>query len=620
MKALYLVSAFSPVGRRLLVAVALLTVALAPAARAQCNCTQTIASNPGYASVITVSSGTVCINAGVTLQNATIHVTGNNVTICNSGTLDGNYSNNGFGSVDVDAGLTGVVINNLGTVRNQTFRLRSAVTLNNGSSNSGQTVVAAATWQDNLSNPQLTAAPVINNYASWQAQLQNMPGGTITNYSGATWNGYITLTAALSVTNAGNWQSQIQEGSSTLTIVHNAGSWTGGLGDGSGSLRITANANWTKNFNFSGGSNNAFTTAANTSTAFSSNIGTGGQVTIINNGTMTFGSGLGNLGTGSSMTNAAGSTLTVTGGLTSNGTLTNNGTMNVSGNFMIGGGTFMNNGSTSTGQFTNSAVVANRGAIVVGNGGNFTNSGTITGTAALPRATIRAAAGTTNSGNFGADGSYLDFCDSTPPNPASNGFDSRAGTIGPNVAFCAPVAPLPVELTRFSAQAGKGKVELQWATAQELNSAAFVVERSATGEGFAAVAKIKAQGNSTQATVYAALDAKPLAGLSYYRLRQVDLDGTTTYSQVLTVSVAAANQPLGFYPNPATDRLTLDLRAAPAAPCEVHLTSLTGKALLTTTLAGGQAQELPLAGVPAGLYLLHVRTATGSTVQRMEKK
>jgi hypothetical protein len=251
----------------------------------------------------------------------------------------------------------------------------------------------------------------------------------------------------------------------------------------------------------------------------------------------------------------------------------------------------------------------------IGVSANFTNSGTVTGPAAPQRGSITAGGTSTNSGIFGATG-RLDFCDAGKP---TNGFDTNTGIIGGATTYCS-LAPLPVELTRFSAQAAKGKVQLQWATAVERNSAAFVVERSATGEGFTAVAETKAQGNSAQATVYAATDAKPLAGLSYYRLRQVDRDGTTTYSQVLTVLVEAFNQPLSLYPNPATDRLILDLSTAPAAPCAVRLTSLTGQAMLTATLPGGQAPELSLAGLPAGLYLLHVRTAAGSTVQRIEKR
>ena len=112
-----------------------------------------------------------------------------------------------------------------------------------------------------------------------------------------------------------------------------------------------------------------------------------------------------------------------------------------------------------------------------------------------------------------------------------------------------------------------------------------------------------------------------MPGTSYYRLRQVDRDGAVAYSPVARVHVVPGPLPIVAYPNPATDRLTLDLTAIPAAePCAVRVLTLAGQVMRSETLAGGRVQEMPLAGLPAGLYLLQVRTAQGSTVQRLEKR
>ncbi|MDQ2792436.1 MAG: T9SS type A sorting domain-containing protein [Bacteroidota bacterium] len=132
--------------------------------------------------------------------------------------------------------------------------------------------------------------------------------------------------------------------------------------------------------------------------------------------------------------------------------------------------------------------------------------------------------------------------------------------------------------------------------------------------------EVSAQGNSTNATGYAATDAQPLPGTSYYRLRQADRNGAVAYSPVVTVRLAPGPQPSLAYPNPATDRLRLDLTAAPAEPCAVRVLSLAGQVVRAEILTGGRVQEIPLAGLPAGLYLLQVRTAQGSTVQRIEKQ
>ncbi|MBF9142548.1 T9SS type A sorting domain-containing protein [Hymenobacter properus] len=560
----------------------------------------------------------------------TITVQGNGVVITNNGSISTN------GRITVNSGTSGTVFNNQGTVPSQSVFLNAPTTINNGST--GNT--AGVTWAGYVGS-NFTAAPVINNYANWTAQIQPLPGGTINNKNGAIWNAYMTVSGPLTVNNEGTWNSQVQpSGNPTFTFVNagtwagtltangyttaitNSGTWSGQI-DYSGSLSITNNAGaswtglpngnsgqlaitnagaWTKGgFNFPSTGPNVFTNQAGATASFNAIVGLNGVTSFVNSGTLSINqSSL--LPYGASIINNAGATLNLPLGSGSPSTFTNVGTITNDGQINSTSGGFTNNGTLNNGRATISIT------------GDFTNTGTVTGPAAPFRGSITATGVSVNSGTFGTTG-RLDFCDAGRP---ANGFDTAAGTIGSATTFCL-ATPLPVELTRFSAQAAKGKVQLQWATATERNSAAFVVERSTTGEGFTAVAEIKAQGNSTQATVYAAIDAKPLAGTSYYRLRQVDLDGTVAYSKVATVHVEATNQPIDLYPNPATDRLTLDLSAT-AAPCDVRLTNLTGQVVLTTTLAGGQAQELPLTGVPAGLYLLHVRTAAGSTVQRIEKR
>jgi len=578
-----MVNAGRVVGRRLAMGALLVLGALPRLSWAQCNCTQTIAADPAYQSVITVSSGTVCINSGVTLQNATIRVTGNDVTICNQGTIGDNYSGNGYGVIEVDNGLTGVVINNLGIINAQTMRLHAPVALNNGSSDGGATVVASATWQSNLMGT-FDVAPVIKNYASWQAQVHALPGGTITNASGATWSGYLSANAALAITNAGTWSSQVQEAgnSPTISIMHSGGGWSGGVGGGSGSLRITNNGTWTVGFNFPGGSSNTFTNGAGASAAFDNYWGLGGVVAIANNGTLTLASGMGTLASGSSLTMAAGSTLSITGDLTNEGTILNQGTISSA---------------------------------------NFTNTGTITGPTFLRRGRFMASGYTVNNGRFGADGSYLDFCDSTPPTPASQGFDARGGTIGSGVTYCAgSVSPLPVTLVSFTVQPRPGQALLQWATASERTNDKFVIERSADGRSFAAVQTVAGHGTTAVAQAYTYLDAQPLPGLSYYRLRQVDLDGASAYSPVLSSRQAAAETAL-LSPNPTAGPLTLDLRAQPTSTCEVRVLNTLGQVLLTETLPGGQLQPLTLSRLPAGTYLVQLRSpGQGYQVQRVLKQ
>ena len=115
-------------------------------------------------------------------------------------------------------------------------------------------------------------------------------------------------------------------------------------------------------------------------------------------------------------------------------------------------------------------------------------------------------------------------------------YEQATSAIAPSLT-----APLPVVLTAFSGQATAVGNRLSWATAQEINSARFVVEASATGEAFAPLAPLAAAGNTTSLSTYVFVDASEgalAASRRYYRLRQEDLDGKMTYSPVVSVSRA----------------------------------------------------------------------------------
>lgn len=186
--------------------------------------------------------------------------------------------------------------------------------------------------------------------------------------------------------------------------------------------------------------------------------------------------------------------------------------------------------------------------------------------------------------------------------------------------------PLPVELTSFGGQATAAGVKLSWITAQEKNSAAFFVERATDGKTFETLAEVAAAGTSTTARSYQFTDATAAAPTRYYRLRQVDRDGTTAYSAVVTVTVHSqvAGPGAEAYPNPFAEALYVALPAgtAPQAASVVMLT-LAGQPVYRTTLQL-QATPQPLSGLPAtlapGLYVLRLTTATGSTSQRITRR
>lgn len=163
-------------------------------------------------------------------------------------------------------------------------------------------------------------------------------------------------------------------------------------------------------------------------------------------------------------------------------------------------------------------------------------------------------------------------------------------------------APLPVVLTFFTAAAQPAGAQLAWGTASEINSAYFAIERSLNGRVFGELGRVAAAGTSAAATRYAWLDADLAAGQRYYRLRQVDQDGTATYSPVRTVAGAGSGPAL--FPNPAAGVATLRGTAAGAA---VEVFDALGRKRLRTVADAAGTVQLRL---PPGLYV--VRTGAHS--------
>lgn len=170
-------------------------------------------------------------------------------------------------------------------------------------------------------------------------------------------------------------------------------------------------------------------------------------------------------------------------------------------------------------------------------------------------------------------------------------------------AAASATGPLPVTLLDFTAQTQGSAVALAWHTASEVNAARFEVERSLDGSSFTTLSSVAARGTSTAASAYASRDAALPAGASqlYYRLRQVDQDGTATYSPVRTVALAAAGG-LALFPNPAHTTATLT-GAQPGTA--VQLLDALGRTVATTTAdaAGVATLRLP-AGLPTGVYVV----------------
>lgn len=164
---------------------------------------------------------------------------------------------------------------------------------------------------------------------------------------------------------------------------------------------------------------------------------------------------------------------------------------------------------------------------------------------------------------------------------------------------------LPVELLYFDAALEGTDVRTEWATGSERESDHFTVERSADSEQWETVARLPGAGNSIVQQHYMALDAEPLDGLSYYRLLQTDMDGTTTWSEV--VSVRNSRSATTIFPNPSTGIFTVLTNDAQTG---VDITDPAGRTLAVPMERNMDRVTIDATALPPGLYF--VRTNSGS--------
>lgn len=181
---------------------------------------------------------------------------------------------------------------------------------------------------------------------------------------------------------------------------------------------------------------------------------------------------------------------------------------------------------------------------------------------------------------------------------------------------------LPVELLSFTAKRiHSNLVKLDWATATEINNQGFYIERMLeTENSFETIGYVEGQGNSILQHFYALNDENPYTGVSYYRLRQVDFDGSIHYSEIRAVAGKALDTDLLVFPNPSKQYVNILLRnLSKQQKALVYLYDVHGKKVLdyTTTIQHKEAISIHnLDRFSSGIYLLHIHLEDGSFFQQ----
>jgi hypothetical protein len=214
---------------------------------------------------------------------------------------------------------------------------------------------------------------------------------------------------------------------------------------------------------------------------------------------------------------------------------------------------------------------------------------------------------------------YVSFSDCATATPTSYNCNRLDMSIyAPGIPFtnvpCTPNIILPIDLLSFDVSCTNKQVSIDWATASETNNNYVAVERSQDAQNWKIIHTVNGTGDSEQTKNYSFIDTDPFNGILYYRLKQTDFDGNSTYSNVVAVRCKNKNlSTITIYPNPSDGN--------------VRITGLSQDAVLTLSNSIGdkineqsissETTELHFNNLPEGIYFVQIRSGDESTTHKL---
>jgi hypothetical protein len=184
----------------------------------------------------------------------------------------------------------------------------------------------------------------------------------------------------------------------------------------------------------------------------------------------------------------------------------------------------------------------------------------------------------------------------------------------------ATVVALPIELLYFRAgMAGKG-VQLSWATAAEINNDYFTIEKSQDGVTFTDLLQVDGAGNSKELLKYAATDANPYPGVTYYRLKQTDFDEKFEHSAIVAVQGSGATQAQLKVAQVSGKEAKIMYRLAETEQGILSLYDSKGVQLWSKSVCGNAAYNEQIVSLPqsvSGFYVVSLQSAGGIVMKKL---
>jgi hypothetical protein len=185
------------------------------------------------------------------------------------------------------------------------------------------------------------------------------------------------------------------------------------------------------------------------------------------------------------------------------------------------------------------------------------------------------------------------------------------------------VCSLPITLLYFNGVNQNNMNVLNWATTMEINNKEFVIERSENGTAFYAIGTANGAGNSSSLQTYSFRDENTLPEILYYRLKQIDFDGTESYSRIIAISFNKSGG-ITVFPNPIQNTINILLHGAEIrGTATANVYNILGQIVLTKVIA---TQDLfsPVAinasSLAKGTYTLKVSTVDQEWIEQLIKE
>jgi len=201
-------------------------------------------------------------------------------------------------------------------------------------------------------------------------------------------------------------------------------------------------------------------------------------------------------------------------------------------------------------------------------------------------------------GTGGGSSNFIEIC-GTIEWTAADGPVSGPASVGPD--------PLPISLVSFDLKRDHSAIDISWITADELNNDYFLLQRSADGVNYENLQQVQGAGTSTVAHFYSSVDNKPVNGLNYYRLCQVDYDGTHTLYPPKVIRMNGKADVI-VCPNPATsNNISILFSGDRETTTNIEVKDIAGKTVYSLDnmpLQSGFNKIGLTTGLGAGTYLV----------------